>query len=71
MKLDVSLMVIFNRRGVVIMEITQKEIDDTINNCEWKMNCNGVDVCGGELGACGRIIESGKCPILKELFAKR
>lgn len=53
------------------MEITQKEIDDTINNCEWKINCNGVDVCGGELGACGRIIESGKCPILKELFAKR
>ena len=53
------------------MEITQKQIDDAINNCEWKKDCHGITVCGGELGACERIIESGKCPILKELFAKR
>lgn len=53
------------------MEITQKQIDDAINNCEWKKDCHGIAVCGGELGACGRIIESGKCPILRELFAKR
>lgn len=71
MKLDVSLMVIFSQRGVAVMEITQKQIDDAINNCEWKKDCHGITVCGGELGACGRIIESGKCPILKELFAKR
>lgn len=70
MKLDVSLMVIFNQGGVT-MEITQKQIDDAINNCEWKKDCHGITVCGGELGACERIIESGKCPILKELFAKR
>lgn len=53
------------------MEITQEQIDDAINNCEWKRDCHGVTVCGGELGACVRIIESGKCPILKELFTKR
>lgn len=70
MKLDLSLMVIFNQRGVT-MEITQEQIDDAINNCEWKRDCHGVTVCGGELGACVRIIESGKCPILRELFAKR
>lgn len=70
MKLDLSLMVIFNQRGVT-MEITQEQIDDAINNCEWKKDCHGVAVCGGELGACIRIIESGKCPILRELFAKR
>lgn len=64
-------MVIFSRRGVAIMEITQKQIDDAINNCEWKRDCKGVDICGGEIGVCGRIIESGKCPILRELFAKR
>ena len=54
-----------------MMEIAQKQIDDAINNCEWKKECNGVNICGGELGVCRRIIKNGKCPVLKELFAKR
>ena len=49
---------------------TDKEIHDAIDNCEWRDDVCGISVCKGQLGACQRIIQSGQCSTLQELFSK-
>lgn len=52
-------------------EITQKQIDDAIANCKWRQEVYGVSVCRGDCNICSRLIEDGRCNILKELFTDR
>lgn len=47
----------------------EKLIDKIIEKCEWRKDFCGVDICNGECAPCKRVIESGKCPTLTELFA--
>ena len=46
-------------------------LNNLIKNCEWRNDTMGVPVCSAELGACAKIIESGKCPILIKHFKKK
>ena len=39
-------------------------LNNLIETCEWRNDTMGVPVCSAELGACAKIIESGKCPVL-------
>ena len=46
-------------------------LDNLIETCEWRNDTMGVPVCSAELGACAKIIESGKCPVLIKHFKER
>ena len=43
-------------------------LNNLIKTCEWRNDTMGVPVCSAELGACTKIIESGKCPVLIKHF---
>ena len=45
-----------------------KEIDEVIKDCIWRENVQGVSFCGGMLGACARVIDSGHCDTLRCYF---
>lgn len=46
----------------------EKVIDSIIAECKWH-NAD-FDICSGLCLPCSRVIESGKCPTLIELFGK-
>lgn len=46
-------------------------LNNLIETCEWRNDTMGVPICSGELGACAKIIESGKCPVLIKHFKER
>ena len=50
--------------------MTDKDIQETIDNCYWRADLDGVNVCKGELTPCMRVIEKGNCDTLKKLFAE-
>lgn len=52
------------------MEITDEMIQETIKNCDWRIEFHGVPVCRGNCGVCRVEIEKGRCSVLKELFGK-
>lgn len=49
-------------------EVTQEQIDKAIKDCYWRQEVGGVSVCKGMLTPCSRVIHSGKCDTLIELF---
>ena len=49
-------------------EVTQEQIDKAIKECYWRKEVSGVDICGGMLAPCKRIIEKGQCDTLIKLF---
>ena len=54
-------------------EITEKELQKRIEDCLWLSENSGntiPGICVGMCLPCGRVIESGKCPLIKELLAK-
>ena len=53
--------------------MTQEQIDNAIKNCIWLSQNRGFgtlisDVCTGECLPCYKVIESGKCDTLIQLF---
>lgn len=55
--------------------MTQEEIDKAISNCYWLSQNRGQgnlipDICSGECLPCQKVIESGKCETLIELFGR-
>lgn len=46
-------------------------LNNLIETCEWRNDTMGIPVCSAELGACAKIIESGKCPVLIKHFKER
>ena len=55
--------------------MTQEQIDEAIKNCRWLSQNRGLgnqipDICSGECLPCAKVIESGKCETLIELFGK-
>lgn len=56
--------------GKVVQKMTDKDIQEAINDCIWRMNVCGVWVCEGDVVPCEKHIHDGKCPTLIELYAK-
>ena len=52
-------------------EITEEELQKAVDNCFWKIDMDGVDVCKGALAPCLRIIEKGECDTIKDLVLER
>lgn len=50
--------------------MTDKDIQEAIENCFWRKNIGGVYVCSGDIVPCEKHIYDGKCPTLIELYAK-
>lgn len=50
--------------------MTDKDIQEAIDNCFWRKDVCGAYVCSGDLVPCGKHIYDGKCPTLIELYAK-
>ena len=50
--------------------MTQKEINEAIQTCYWRLMFDGIAICRGDCAPCSRLIEQGKCDTLIELFEK-
>lgn len=46
-------------------------LNNLIETCEWRNDTMGIPVCSAELGACAKIVESGKCTVLIKHFKER
>lgn len=57
-------------KGKEQMMLTDKDIQDAIENCEWRKDVSGVWVCAGDIVPCLKHIDDGKCDTLMRLFAK-
>lgn len=47
---------------------TQKEIDEAIENCHWRITVQNTSVCGGNVLPCRAAIDKGLCEALIALF---
>lgn len=47
------------------------ELEQAIKECPWRKDMAGVDICAGECLPCSRIIETGKCDTLIQLFKSK
>lgn len=50
--------------------MTDKDIQEAIDNCIWRRDILGAWVCGADIVPCEKHIYDGKCPTLIELYAK-
>lgn len=50
--------------------LTDKDIQDAIENCGWRHDVCGVWVCGGDIVPCLKHIDDGRCDTLIRLFAQ-
>ena len=50
--------------------LTDKDIHDAIENCQWRKEFDGTWICSGDLVPCLKHIDDGLCDTLKRLFAK-
>ena len=48
--------------------MTDKDIQEAIENCFWRTDIGGVYVCSGDVVPCNKHIYDGKCPTLIELY---
>ena len=48
--------------------VTQEQIDNAIENCKWKKDMCGIDICRCGVLPCSHVIEKGLCYTLIELF---
>lgn len=53
-----------------IEKITDEMIQKAIKTCEWRQDVGGIPICQGNVGACHREIEAGRCDTLRRLFEK-
>lgn len=54
-----------------MIEFDDKEIQRAFNECHFRQEFDGVDVCRGMCQPCGRTIENGQCTMLSDYFSKR
>lgn len=54
-----------------MIEFDDKEIQKEFNECHFRQEYDGVDVCRGMCAPCSRVIESGQCEMLADYFSKR
>lgn len=50
--------------------LTDKDIQDAIEKCEWRRNFGGIWVCVGDIVPCIKHINDGRCDTLMKLFTK-
>lgn len=50
--------------------LTDKDIQEAVENCEWRKDIHGTWVCGGNIVPCLKHIDDGRCDTLIKLFAK-
>lgn len=54
-----------------MIEFDDKEIQKAFNNCHFRQEYGGVDICRGMCQPCGRTIEKGQCEMLEEYFSNK
>ena len=50
--------------------MTDKDIQEAIDNCIWRRDVSGIWICAGDVVPCEKHIHDGRCHTLIELFAK-
>lgn len=50
--------------------LTDKDIHDAIENCQWRKDLGGTWICSGDIVPCLKHIDDGGCDTLKRLFAQ-
>ena len=50
--------------------LTDKDIQDAVENCFWRKDVQGVWVCSGDIVPCLKHTDDGRCIMLQELFAE-
>lgn len=53
-----------------MIEFDDKDIQKEFNECHFRQEYDGVDVCRGMCMPCERTIESGQCQMLVDYFSK-
>ena len=48
---------------------TQAKVYQLIEDCHWRKEVHGVDICTGNCNVCMIEIERGRCPTLREYFS--
>ena len=51
--------------------LTDKDIQDTIENCKWRKDLHGTWICAGDIAPCLKHIDDGRCDTLIKLFAEK
>lgn len=54
-----------------MIKFDDKDMQKEFNECHFRQEFDGLDICRGMCGPCTRIIESGKCSMLTDYFSKR
>jgi len=54
-----------------MIEFDDKEIQRAFNECHFRQEYCGVDICSGMCQPCAIIIEKGQCQMLAKYFSKR
>ena len=50
--------------------LTDKDVQDAIENCKWRKVLHGTWICEGDIVPCLKHIDDGGCDTLIRLFAK-
>lgn len=51
--------------------MTDKDIQEAIENCFWRVKVAGIYVCRGDIVPCEKHIDDGKCETLIKLFTQQ
>ena len=54
-----------------MIEFDDKDIQENFNNCHFRLEHSGVDICRGMCQPCSRTIENGQCSMLTDYFSKQ
>lgn len=53
-----------------MIEFDDKDIQKAFNECHFRQECDGFDICRGMCAPCAKVIESGQCGMLIDYFSK-
>ena len=51
-------------------ELTEKDLNDAVINCKWRILAHGIAICSGNCAPCAHEIEKGTCATLLRLVAE-
>lgn len=54
-----------------MIKFTDEDIQKEFNDCHFRQECAGVDICRGSCAPCTNVIESGQCAMLADYFCKQ
>lgn len=54
-----------------MIEFDDKDIQKAFNECHFRQEYEGIDICRGMCQPCGRTIEKGQCSMLEDYFKKK